>query len=296
MGFGKSKGVLWNKGRSTEYMFTVLKKMYAKYDWTYLVAGQEYAPTTGSAHIDFYYEQCTQRTEKTERKKFVKNFGIGFGDLKNAKGTAGENLDYSEKEGNEFIKLGEPTKQGARSDLYELCDSIAQGELTPEDIALVNPEKFHQYGRTFDKVEDIRLRSLYRTEMPQCFWLWGKTDVGKSHIAFEGYTPQTHYVWKNDNGWQDGYRQQQYCIINEFRGEIPYRELLQLIDKWPHFLRRRNREPMPFTSPRIIITSPMPPEMVYCQQVTKVDSIDQLLRRLVVIELSGPGTVLPWTT
>ena len=67
---------------------------------------------------------------------------------------------------------------------------------------MTNPEAYHQYGpRTLTKVEDIALRSKFRTEMTTCEWLSGPTGVGKSHRAFQGFTPDTHYVWKlNDGG------------------------------------------------------------------------------------------------
>ena len=291
MGYGKCKGVLHQSKDgdtdvySTHYVFNVLTDMYKKYEWTYLIAGQEYCPSNGRPHVDFYYEQETPRKISTERKKFVKAFRSGFGDLRIAKGKAGENLDYSSKDNNEFLLLGEPTSQGQRNDLEELSKGLLGGQLTAEKILTDQPMIYHQYGRTMDKLEDIHLRNQFRTEMPDAVWIHGSTGVGKSHEALHDYTPSTHYLWRNDNGWQDGYRQQKTVVINDFRGEIPYNELLQLIDKWPYFLRRRNREPMPFTSPKIIITSSLPPEQVYIRQLEKRDSIDQLKRRIRVKEI-----------
>lgn len=294
MGYGKFKFVIQQDvtGRdlkSRVEVFQTLTKMYYKYDWTYLVCGQEYCPTNGRPHIDGYYEMSTARKIKTELKKFNKMFHHGFGDLQTAEGSAGENYDYSTKDENEILIIGEPVKHGQRSDLWELKDQLLSGEITSEGILCNNPEKFHQYGRTFEKLEDIRLRQQFRTEMPDALWVCGPTGVGKSHLALKDYTPQTHYIWRNDNGWQDGYRQQETVVINDFRGEIPYNELLQIIDKWPYFLRRRNREPMPFTSPIIIITSSMEPAQVYCRQLEKADSIDQLKRRIRVMKIGGNG-------
>jgi len=295
MGYGKCKGVLHQQKDgdpniyNTEFVFNALKDMYKKYDWTYLIAGQEYCPTNGRPHVDFYYEQRTPRKITTERKKFAKAFRPGFGDLQIAKGTAAENKDYSTKDENEWFELGEPVTQGQRTDLAELAKDILSGDLTSENILMENPSTFHQYGRTIEKLEDIRLRKQYRTEMPDALWVYGPTGSGKSHLALKDYTPETHYVWRNDNGWQDGYRQQETVVINDFRGEIPYNELLQLIDKWPYFLRRRNREPMPFTSPKIIITSSLPPAMAYPRQVGKIDSINQLERRIRLMKLTPPS-------
>lgn len=130
------------------------------------------------------------------------------------------------------------------------------------------------------------MRRKFRTEMTTCDWLYGPTGTGKSHAAFKDFTPDTHYVWKSDNGWQDGYAQQPTVIINDFRGEIPYNELLQMVDKWPYYVKRRGREPMPFTSKHIIITSSLPPDAIYHRRLEE-DSLEQLNRRINLVYCGG---------
>lgn len=174
--------------------------------------------------------------------------------------------------------------QGKRKDLDELKEQIMEGTKTVDDIVLDNPEIYHKYGRTLHKIEDLALRKQTRTWMTEGIWYWGETGVGKSHLAFEGYTPETHYVWKDDNGWQDGYTGQEIVIINDFRGHIKYDEMLQMVDKWPHYVRRRGREPAPFLARKVIITSSLRPEQVYCNRNVN-DSIQQLLRRMDVLEI-----------
>jgi len=181
---------------------------------------------------------------------------------------------------------GEPPKQGTRSDLVSLKDQLINGETSVDQIIVNQPEIYHQYGRTLSKLEDIALRKRYRTTMPECIWYWGPTGVGKSHAAFEGYHPDTHYRWKNDNGWQDGYTGQPIIIINDFRGSIKYDEMLQLCDKWPYDLPRRGREPAPCLATKIIVTSSLPPHEVYCNRNAN-DSIDQLMRRFTVVHLTS---------
>jgi len=120
--------------------------------------------------------------------------------------------------------------------------------------------------------------------MTEGIWYIGETGAGKSHKAFEGYSPETHYVYPYDNDWCDGYMQQETMIINEFRGQIPYSRLLELVDKWPAALRRRGREPMPFLSKRIIVTSKMHPRDVY-KNLSEHDTLDQLIRRFKIFEV-----------
>lgn len=286
MGYGKFKFVVWNKDDELEVrILNILETMYKKYGWTYLIASQEHCPTTGKGHIDGYYEYDTPRNITTENKKFVKTFGKGFGDIQTAYGSAGENYDYSTKEGKESIELGHAAAQGRKHTLSDAKIAILDGTATVDQIAVENPELYHQYGRTLEKIEDVKLRKMFRTEMTTCEWIAGPTGTGKSHKAFEGYHPETHYLWKlNDNGWQDGYSGQETVIINDFRGEIKYNEMLNLIDKWPFTVPRRAREPVPFLAKHVIITSSLYPAEVYTNR-NKEDKLEQLYRRITVTKL-----------
>lgn len=286
MTVGRYKFVVWTKNESDK-IFEQLKVFNDKYGCSYMHCGLEHCPETNREHIDGYYEYSTQRKITTELKKFEKIFSKGWGNLQVAKGSAGENEDYSEKEGNRFEKWGvKSLGQGARNDLLSVKEEIMNGSTTVDDIAVDRPELYHQYARTLTKIEDIALRKKFRTEMTTGIWYYGPTAVGKSHIAFEGYSPDTHYLWKDDKGWQDGYIGQPIIIINDFRGAITYNDLLQMIDKWPYFVSRRGREPAPFLATKVIITSSLAPHQVYNKRDCE-DSIEQLMRRIEVINLTS---------
>lgn len=185
-------------------------------------------------------------------------------------------------------EFGDAPSQGNRVDLADLKKRIEDG-IRVDDLMMDNPMTYHQYGRTLCKIEDICMRKNYRKTMTKGIWLWGDTGVGKSHEAFYQYNPMTHYNWTNDGGWWDGYIQQDTVILNDFRGEIPYNEMLKMVDKWPYSVRRRNREPMPFTSGLVIVTSSLPPEEIYKKR-NEEDKIEQLLRRFEVICLNEHST------
>ena len=76
--------------------------------------------------------------------------------------------------------------------------------------------------------------------MTEDVWYYGPTAVGKSHNAFDGYDYRTHYVKCLKDDWWCGYKGQEIVILNDFRGQIDYSEMLQLCDKWPHTVKQRN--------------------------------------------------------
>lgn len=244
----------------------------------YLVYGTEECPETGKIHYQTYVYFHNAKTFSS----VLKYFKSGENRIEQSKGNAIENIAYCTKD-NKFKEFGERPKQGKRTDLEDIAKDISNGTKVDE-IALNKPTLYHQYGRTLNKLEDLAMRNKYRTQMTKGIWIHGGTGTGKSHIAFQNYNPLTHYNLINDNGWWDGYTQQKIVIINDFRGWIPYDTLLQLTDKWPMSVKRRNREPIPFTSEKIIITSSLKPQEVYNKREEN-DHIEQLLRRYVIIDM-----------
>lgn len=243
----------------------------------YSIIGDEIAPTTGKRHYQWYI-----RFENLVKKKNVIKYLKGI-HVQKYNGGDFNNKTYSSKD-KVIFEYGTPAKQGERTDLNLVKDQILAGTKV-DDLTLENPNLFHQYGRTLCKLEDIAMRKKFRTEMTKGFWYYGETGAGKSHKAFENFTPDTHYVLNlNDNGWWEGYAQQETVILNEFRGQIPYSELLDLCDKYPKSVKRRNREPMPFTSKRIIVTSSLHPKDVY-HNISRDDKMNQLERRFEITKI-----------
>lgn len=266
---------------------------------SYIVFGYEVGEECGTPHLQGYVE-----FEKSIRREKISDFFPRMS-LFYRLGTSLRASNYCKKgkqEKDEWEKHHEEgpnwgleavfhekgtisvSEQGKRTDLLAIRDEIVNGR-TVKDIAMEKPMVYHQYGRTLNFIEDIVLQRNSRTEMTQCKWYWGPTDVGKSHTAFENFSDETHYLWPNDGRWWDSYVQQETVIFNDFRGEIDYQTMLCLIDKWPYQVSRRGRSPMPFTSKFIIITSSLPPDRVYRRRLQE-DAIEQLLRRIEVIHLA----------
>lgn len=248
----------------------ILEQMFLDQKFQYLVFAPEIAPTTGTNHIQGYFYSKSLRTMSGWQKKEFKGLGIA---MKIANGTADDNEIYIcgpyEKDGKqkdanpEAVILGKKPKQGARNDLKQLVEDVKNGTKV-DDILLDNPVMYHMYGRTLNAVEDLMLLRRNRSWMTKGIWIWGKSGVGKSYEALRNYNYMTHYIHNlNDNGWWDGYKGQEIVVLNEFRGQIAFGELLDLVDWVPKTVKRRNRQPIPFLAKLVIITSSMPPEQVY---------------------------------
>jgi len=58
------------------------------------------------------------------------------------------------------------------------------------------------------------------------------------------------------------------------------------VDKYPYYVKRRNREPIPFTSKTVIVTSSMKPQDVY-MNLDDGDHLEQLTRRFKIVEMKN---------
>lgn len=244
----------------------------------YMGYGLEVCPSTGRQHHQGFVYWRSARWTHACAKKFKSFFAACKGNLQQQKA-------YCSKDGT-YVEFGKAPAQGERSDIQAIVNEILHEGLRAEELLATDSSMYHQYGRTFLAAEDYAMRRIHRTEMTTCTWYYGPTGVGKSHAAFADYDESTHYLYPKDGDWWDAYRQQDTVIINEFRGEIKFNFLLELIDKWPVCVRRRGREPMPFVSKHIIITSALAPWEVYSNVCTKSDNVAQLLRRVNVVQLT----------
>lgn len=197
-----------------------------------------------------------------------------------------------------IFEQGEPKQQGKRNDLQMLLDSIKEGAFkSKEELIFGCPKYYNRYRFVINEAWDIccnkRIRLPKKNEKPEPTeyeWYYGETGVGKSKKVYqEKYEEDNTYLWKADRGWWDAYDQQEKVIMNDFRGEIPYNDMLNLADIWPAAVSRRGTCPRSFTSRKIYITSSLPPEKVYKNREQE-DNIAQLLRRFKVIKINNDGT------
>lgn len=255
----------------------------------FMAWGEEVCPTTQRKHHQVFLQVPKKTTVSTVSKKLRAACFI-------MRGSFEQNEDYCSKQST-LSSIGKFFDQGARNDLAELTAMIKNGK-SVNDLVEEQPAAFHMFGRTLERLEDILLQKKTRNFKTQGIWLHGATGVGKSYLALQIAKDlgceQPYYYQGTDKGWWDGYKQQDVVIIDDFRGGIPYSELLRLTDRYSHSVPRRNRQPIPFMSRLVIVTSSLEPEEAY-NNLSANDKLDQLFRRVTVYHLPDESPPFPFT-
>ena len=170
-----------------------------------------------------------------------------------------------------------------------------------EDITRKNPRAraidehtgtMIQMGRHIEATVSNMVEPRKLDKLPDILVYHGPTATGKSERAHA--TLPEAFVWGPSLGkWWGNYFAQEDIIMEEFRGQIPLGEMLQLCDKYEHTVEVKNGF-RTFRGSRFVITSPMHPKDWYKNMDN--DRIDQLLRRITTIQYTGPTATPPVVT
>jgi len=184
--------------------------------------------------------------------------------------TYGKNVDIQ-------LEKGSRKKPGERTDIHEVASAIMSGKRA-RDIAEEHPVAFIKYSKgiqsmlsVLDKPRDLRAPLDVVVH-------YGPTGTGKTHKAIVEF-PEAFKYSVSMGSWFDGYEGQQVAIIDEFRGQLPFSFMLQLLDKYACKVQVKggHREWKP---EKIIITSPEHPAFWYPKLEAREGKLKQLKRRL----------------
>lgn len=175
--------------------------------------------------------------------------------------------------------------QGKRSDLIDACEMVTKHGL--KRVAQDMPAVFVRNYRGLQALQAIL--SGHRNEEPKICVLWGPTGSGKSRTARDMMPqledmgvadPDQHWVWDPSLGkWFQGYSGQKYVIFEEFRGQVPFGQLLSLLDRYTCHVESKGGSTH-WVATRIVITSPVHPKYWYESLASNDGQYDQLMRRL----------------
>lgn len=155
-----------------------------------------------------------------------------------------------------FEEVGEPLKQGERSDIAAVMARVKEGA-GDREIAEEFPGSWVRYHRAFERYRAI-LSPTERDWITHTTVLWGPPGTGKTRRAHELAGPGAYWVTYGTNAgapqYYDGYDGHEVVVFDEFFGQIRRQEMCKLLDQYPCNVPTRGGQ-QPWLAKRVIITS-----------------------------------------
>lgn len=195
---------------------------------SYLIYGLETCPETGRQHWQGYVEFTRQLTLKQLREI------LGDSHFENRLGNALEAATYCAK-GGSYVEFGEISRQGRRSDLETLAQSIVNGA-SIQSVAIDNPRLFIQYGRGMSLLGSISQGCRQRSWRDvKCEIWWGATGTGKTRSFFLQNPIDVSYrfLYRGSTDYWCGYTGQPHVLFDEFESQIRLSDMLMYMDGHP---------------------------------------------------------------
>lgn len=180
-------------------------------------------------------------------------------------------------------------QQGKRCDLLLIEEMISEG-LTP--FAIMNSDiRFRRFEKIIRKAYfDKRYSETPSQRNVITYWHVGKSGCGKSFTQIElqeKYGEENVYIMTDyENGGLDMYEGQKVLFMDEFKGNMRFSTLLQILDKYKNQIHCRYCNIYSLWT-EVHITSVYPPEEAYKFMVDsdnqQLDTINQLIRRLTYV-------------
>lgn len=248
------------------------KLKFDKEKINYIIWQLEKCPDTEKFHYQGYVE-FKKPCKFTCMKKIFDDNTIH---LEVRKGTQEQAINYCKKKESQIEgpwEYGEPGKQGKRNDLNVLKQDILKQD---SEYEIMNNHfgSYLRYGRMIKECKKLVAKEHTKEfRKLEVIIYFGKTGVGKTKRC---YNPETCYKINPPYKWWDGYEQEKELLIDEFHGQIPYKELLTILDGYQ--LRLEIKGGFTYANwNKVYITSSQKPEYWYslkdiselCRRVTK---------------------------
>lgn len=192
---------------------------------TYLVYGREVGES-GTPHLQGYLE-----TSRAQRFSFVnKIFPRAAIYAKYENSTPQQAADYCKKEG-KYVEMGvisPPSVKGKRNDLVRVSQQVQEGA-TLQQIYEADPATYMRNYRAIQHVRQITHQPAAHRDLVVRLFI-GATRTGKSHYARVIEDCFAKPVGKGL--WFDGYDRHKKVVIDEFRGQYPLADFLQITDPY----------------------------------------------------------------
>lgn len=248
--------------------------------FSYLIYGKEVGEN-GTPHLQGYVEMIQQVSLKT-----IKSF-LQRAHIEPRYGTAIQAKEYCEKSDMNPYIYGKLSQQGRRTDLDEVASSLTEDKMTVRDIAMTYPKQFIKYHKGIEKLRNLCVEP--RTEPPNVIVIYGASGLGKTKYFYDNY--KDGYKWEPHQGqWFDGYDGQQSILFDEFRGQLPFTMLLNLLDRYETKVQVKGGMAQ-FVAKDIIITSPDHPKLWYPNLNERMKQLYRRISKIIFLYIDNNGSI-----
>lgn len=217
---------------------------------------QEECGENGTYHFQGYLETA-QQTRISRLRRLLPKAHFEVSHSPNAAEKYAQKTD-TQIGGPHFFGTRKKTRQGKRSDLSGITDLVLAGA-SLRSISLQYPSQFLRYHNGIRAFQ--RLHNMPQLRRVQCIVLFGPPGGGKSPWVSRMY-PGACWISDTSPVWYDGLDDHTVLVIDDFEGNIPYREFLSLSEGYPQLLRTKGGFVVPrFTT--IVITTNVHPRHWY---------------------------------
>lgn len=189
----------------------------------FVVIGEETAPTTGQVHWQGFIQFKTKK-----RLSWIKKYISAAAHFEPCAGTAQQNYDYCTKDGNIVLEHGDMVGKGQRTDLESLRTALKAGQ---SDLELFesNFATMIRYHRGITVYRALLDQSFKRPPPTIYIYYSAASGTGKSSTARLNF-PNAYVHPLGRNEWWDGYDGEREVVFDEWRCQISYTRILQILD------------------------------------------------------------------
>lgn len=265
----------WTLNNYTDDEINHIHTLYNTGVISYCIFGKEVAPTTGTPHLQGYWEMVKKTREKAVHKLLPRAH------FEPSRGTAQQNQRYCSEDGN-VTEIGSKKKQGKRNDLDEIRTLAKK-----EGMRAVTRVGNLQQIRVSEKY--LEYNEKKRNWLTEVIWIWGDSGTGKSKMARE--ITEDPYTKNEGSKWWIGYDKHEHVIIDDFRDSWwPITEFLRILDRYECKLETKGGSRQ-LLAKKIVITTIKKPEEHY--KNAPGEPLKQLTRRITQVIHLVPEVTVP---
>ena len=180
-----------------------------------------------------------------------------------------------------YFEYGELPKQGKRNDYHRLMELIDQGH-SAEEIEEMMPDKYFLHDQKIKRLIQDKRERYYKEndrEPLKVIYLSDKTGTGKSYSVRQAFKDK-YFATNYRHPW-DGYKGEEVVVLEEFRGDIPLKEMLNLLDHYSQIkLPSRYSDKIACYTTVVIISNWEYEEQYKDEQFANKDTYDAWNRRV----------------